>query len=182
MLKIGVFSVFLFFIIDLIGFIIKHSDNKYNSGVLFGIIENLKVKQMFFILLDLIFCFLWNTGIWLTLYYLTPCHFIISESLSEYFYYIIDLFRGNDYQLIKVIIYGIVYVFNFILFLVFDEIIILKFFRLDTNTKLMIRHRETYDSNPLYNYKSSDDSISFVNDDNKLQSFSVVNGALIELK
>lgn len=146
MLKIGTISIILFLIYDILFFIINGNENSDIYGVIIGIMNNFHLKNILYIILDIIFCFFWNAGIWFTLYHLTPCHFIISESLSQYFYYFIDFIRSNNYQLKFTIIYGIVYILNFLLFLVFDEIIILKFLKLDKNTKVMIEHRETFDT------------------------------------
>ena len=148
MLKIGIVSVILFFIYDLIVFIIKGDEETNISGVIIGIKNNFNLVRIIFIIIDIILDFFWNAGIWITLYYLTPCHFILSESLSEYLYYLFDFISNSDnYQIMHVIIYGIVYIINFFFFLVYDEIIILNFCNLNKYTKKMIQHRETIDTN-----------------------------------
>ena len=154
MLKIGIVSVIIIFIYDLIAFIINGDKDSDISGVIYGFKNNFKLLNILFILLDIILCFFWNTGIWLTLYYLTPCHFIISESLSEYLYYTIDYILYGNYKIRDVIIHAIVYTINFFFFLVFDEIIILKVFNLDKYTNKMIIERESKDKNLSKSIKS----------------------------
>ena len=154
MLKIGIVSVIIIFIYDLIAFIINGDKDSDISGVIYGFKNNFKLLNILFILLDIILCFFWNTGIWLTLYYLTPCHFIISESLSEYLYYTIDYILYGNYKIRDVIIHAIIYIINFFFFLVFDEIIILKVFNLDKYTNKMIIERESNDKHLSKSIKS----------------------------
>ena len=146
-MKLGIISVIIIFIYDLIAFIIKGDKESDISGVIFGFKKNFKLLNILFILLDIILCFFWNAGIWLTLYYLTPCHFIISESLSEYFYYTIDYILHGNYRIRDVIIHAFIYIINTFFFLVFDEIIILKCCELDKYTNKMIIERESIDKN-----------------------------------
>ena len=146
MLKIGIIGVTLLFIYDIVVLIIKRNDNTDISGIIIGFKNNLIISNFTYIIFDIIVCFLSNAGIWLTLYHLTPCHFIISESMSEYTYYIIDLCSGNtQYKPINISIYGIIYLLNIFFFLFYDEIIILNIWDCNKYTKDMIQHRETID-------------------------------------
>ena len=146
MLKIGILSVIILLIYDIIVLIIRGDENTDISGIIIGFKNNLIKPNFTYIILDILLCFLWNGGIWLTLYYLTPCHFIISESISEYLYYIIDFILGNnEYETRDIIIYGIVYILNIFCFLVYDEIIILNIWDLNKYTKHIIQKRETID-------------------------------------
>ena len=147
MIKIGIISVVLFFLYDIIIYIIIRNDDTDISGIIIGIKKNFKVLSIFLIILDIILFFFWNTGIWLVLYYLTPCHFIISEALSEYLYYFFDFIRNYElYKTRNIIIYGIIYILNIFFFLVYDEIIILNFWDLNKYTKIMIQEREERES------------------------------------
>ena len=146
MLKIGILSVIILLIYDIIVLIIRGDENTDISGIIIGFKNNLIKPNFTYIILDILLCFLWNGGIWLTLYYLTPCHFIISESISEYLYYINDFILGNnEYETRDIIIYGIVYILNIFCFLVYDEIIILNIWDLNKYTKYIIQKRETID-------------------------------------
>ena len=102
---------------------------------------------------------------------MTPCHFIISEALSEYLYYFFDFIKKNEnYRIRNVIIYGIIYVLNLFFFLVYDEIIILKFWDLNKYTKIMIQEREERESVKTENTSNTkrelmDISINSINDE-----------------
>ena len=146
MLKIGIIGSILLLIYDIIVLIIKRNDNTDISGIIIGFKNNLIMPYFVYIIFDIVLCFLSNTGIWLILYHLTPCHFIIYESMSEYIYYFIDCVSGNtEYKPIYISIYGIIYILNIFCFLVYDEIIILNICDLNKYTKDMIQHRETID-------------------------------------
>ena len=83
MLVIGIVDVILILIVD---FIIYLIDND-TEGIILGLKLNITTVGAFFLmLLDLIIQFIWNLGIWLTIYYLTPCHYFICEYISEYMY------------------------------------------------------------------------------------------------
>lgn len=171
MLKIGIISVVLFLLYDIIIYIIKKDDNSDISGIIIGIKKNFKVSSIFLIILDIILFFFWNIGIWLVLYYLTPCHFIISEAFSEYLYYFIEFFKLK-YKLRNIVIYGIIYILNIFFFLVYDEIIILNFWNLNKYTKIMIQEREEMESTKSEHSLNSkkelmDISNNSINDDDK---------------
>ena len=171
MLKIGIISVILFLLYDIIVYSIQKEENTDISGIIIGIKNNFNVSSIFLIILDIILFFFWNIGIWLILYYLTPCHFIISEALSEYLYYFFDFIKKNEnYRVRNVIIYGIIYILNLFFFLVYDEIIILKFWDLNKYTKIMIQEREERESVKTENTSSTkrelmDISINSINDE-----------------
>ena len=182
MLKIGVFSIILLFIYDLIVFIIfaiKGMEDTSISGVIVGIINNINIKAIIYIIFDIILCFLWNAGVWFTLYYLTPCHFIISESISEYIYNIINYFSGIKYESIYIIIYSIIYIINLFLFLVYDEIIILKFWDMDKYTKKMIERRESIDTNLSFGIKKELNELSTIFSEDKDNISSIPNAQRI---
>ena len=171
MIKIGIISVILFLIYDIIVYSIKRNENTDISGIIIGIKNNFKISSIFLIIIDIILFFFWNAGIWLIIYYLTPCHFIISEALSEYLYYFIDFIKESElYKIRNIIIYGIIYILNIFFFLVYDEIIILNFWGLNKYTKIMIQEREERESVKSENTSGSkrelmDISSNSINDD-----------------
>ena len=148
MLKIGIISSILLIIYDLIIICIKGNSDTSIHGIIIGFYNNLNtLRGFFFVLLDIILCFSWNAGIWLTLYYLTPYHFIISESISEYIYFFIEFFfRENSFKILDIIIYCIVYILNIFLSLILNEMIILNFWGLNKFTKKKIQERERKDT------------------------------------
>ena len=147
MFNIGLISIIIFLVYDIIVFLIVGNNNTNIHGVIMGFYNNLNLSFIYLFILDIIFNFLCNIGIWLTVYYFTPFHFIISESLAEYFYYAYDwIVLGRDYKIEDVIAYMIIYIINIIFFMVFNEIIILNFCGLSYNIRKKIEEREAIDN------------------------------------
>ena len=118
------------------------------SGVIIGFQENINnIADVFAFILDLILDFIWNIGIWLTIYYFTPCHFFISEYFSEYINYSMNSINSKEdfYSISNVIIFSIAYFIIICCCLVFNEVIILNFCSLDYNTKKRIKERMQID-------------------------------------
>ena len=154
-------------IVLLIYDILAYYFNRNISGVIIGFQKNIKNALNFFgFILDLILGLFWNMGIWLTIYYFTPCHFFICEYISEYIIYLMNANDSNEkfYSTNNIVIYSIVYFINIFCCLVFNEVIILNFCNLDYNTKKRIKERMRIDGTA-----PSDESIrpiSIDNDDN----------------
>lgn len=143
---------------DIIAFFI----NKDASGVLIGFANNVNnVKSVFIFIADLFFLFASNLGLFWTIYYFTPFHFIIIEFILELLNYYIRLIRfklsGSDttnifsvlFEKINISIFTIVFFINFICSLIFNEIIILKFCKLEYYTKKYIKDRAESDVDAL---------------------------------
>ena len=138
--------------------------NRNISGVIIGFQKNIKNALNFFgFILDLILGLFWNMGIWLTIYYFTPCHFFICEYISEYIIYLMNANDSNEkfYSTNNIVIYSIVYFINIFCCLVFNEVIILNFCNLDYNTKKRIKERMRIDGTA-----PSDESIRPISTDN----------------
>ena len=145
---IGFFNVIVLLLYDLITYCI---DEKYSS-IITGFQGNIiDLKTFFYFFLDILNKFIYTFGIWMTIYYFTPFHFIISEFISEIFkYFIIVIIRSqivDDKKYIdeyNIIIFSLIYLINFICSLVFNEIIILKFCGMEyyTNKYILIRERK----------------------------------------
>ena len=149
MLSIGIISTIILFIYDIIMFsIFDHNDDHNNKhGVIFGFKRMTNFTGIFFFIFDLVFYFCSNIGIWMTLYYYSPFHYIISESMSEYLYILYDfIIFGREYKISDIILYTIIYIINLIFFLIFNEIIILKFCGLNYNIKENIEERQIIDN------------------------------------
>ena len=90
---------------------------------------------------DILSAFIWLAGIQLTIYFFTPCHFIISESISQIITTIIDgTIRDFDVAE-KVIIYLFFTVILFAAF-IYNEIFIINVCNLNKNTKKNILIRQ----------------------------------------
>jgi len=119
-------------------------ENTNFNGIFYQIKNNYNKYSYLYPLLflgDILVSFFWVAGMNLTFYFLQPCHFIISESLSQ----IISTFITGSIQKystnIKIIIY-ILYVIIIIATLIYNEIIIINIGNLSVNTKKKIISRE----------------------------------------
>ena len=139
------------------------SYNEDFNGIVYQIIsnfENTKLYPLMFIA-DVLSAFLWVGGIHLTVYFFTPCHFIISESISQIISTLIWSTLGDRSIAIKAIIYIL---FAIIIFasLIYNEIIILNFCNFNSDTKKNIEkradnehHKMFDDGNRMENYENN---------------------------
>jgi hypothetical protein len=125
-----------------------NNDNEINKyGIIIGFRNMTNFPSVLYFIFDVVFYFFSNIGILMTIYYYSPFHYIISESISEYLFILYDfIIYDREYKLIDIILYTIIYFINFIFFLVFNEIMILKFCGLDYNIKQNIQKREINDN------------------------------------
>ena len=158
--------------------IIAYNINEEKSGVIKGFQTNINdIKDFFLFLSDIILVFIYTAGIMLTIYYFTPFYFIISEFFSEMLNYYINLIRhyGFDksssfdfiYKTNNIIIFSIVFFINLINSLIFNEIIILKFCKLEYYTEKYIRYRSNIDVSALFLDKDSEEESDNEKIDNK---------------
>ena len=141
---IGTINAIALLIYDIFAYYFKRDI----SGVIIGFQENINnVADVFSFILDLILDFIWNIGIWLTIYYFTPCHFFISEYFSEFINYWMNSINSKEdfYSIYNFIIFSIAYFIIICCCLVFNEVIILNFCNLDYNTKKRIKERMAID-------------------------------------
>ena len=85
MLKIGLIMSIMLIIYDIILYYYFEDYRGKYSGIIVGFKTNLDKldKSFIFFFISIFFEFLFNAGIWLTIYYFNPCYFIISELISE---------------------------------------------------------------------------------------------------
>ena len=148
MFYLGIIITILFLIYDTIAFFV----NQDVSGIIIGFRDNINsFGDFFFFFLDLIFVYIWNLGIWVIIDIFTPCHYFISDYLSESIYFILKRFQKKDQFYKSNVSYSSIIICNFFIFifcLVFNEVIILNFWGLDYNTKKRINERLTQECNP----------------------------------
>ena len=140
LLKIGFIGSIIIILIDLIA-------NKGNSLIY----EEFKNNKILIVLLDILLGFPWILGLWLTLYIFNPFHFIILESLTELFGTISNLIevkynenKDDDeyYKFEQKICFYCLYPIIILGVLVYNEIIILKFFNFSHDTREEIIERQ----------------------------------------
>ena len=144
MFIIGLFGIVLILLYEIITVLISGIDNSFN-GIFYQIYKNFEKKEYIYILifiLDILISFLFVCGIALTVYFFTPCHFIISESISQIISFFIAYEELKLYSIGELII--ICFLFLVILFsgLIYNEIIILDIYSLKYNTKKYINLRQ----------------------------------------
>ena len=152
--KFGIIALVPFLIYDIIAYV-SNADEKYHC-----IIRILKNFDSFYfdIILKFIFNIFYCLGLWLTIYYFSPCHFIILITLKDFFDIICKSYifkskqkeedKYNNYEMIT---FYILYPILIFFVLVFNEIIILNFCKLSYNTKLNIMQREKKETNDVFN-------------------------------
>ena len=161
LLLIGAFVCIPMLIYDIFAFYL----NKDASGVIIGFVNNItSVKNFFLFIIDLLFLLMSNLGIFWTVYYFTPFHLIICEFISEIIYYYVRLIQlktktgveketNSDFKFLyeknNIIIFSIIFFINLICSLIFNEIIILTFCKLEHETKKYIKDRAEFDVNSL---------------------------------
>ena len=176
LLIIGAFVCIPMLIYDIIAYFL----NRNISGIIIGFINNTNsVKSVFLFILHLLFLFISNLGLFWTIYYFTPFHLIICEFILELLNYYIRLIQyklnGSGTTTIfsflftthNIVIFTIVFFINFICSLIFNEIIILKLFKLEYYTKKYIKFRAESDVNTLMvtqDSLNSDNDLVNIND------------------
>ena len=146
MLVIGISCTTFVLIYDLFAFIVDRENEEIAKGFRSCITG---VGEAFGFILDIITQFIWNLGIWLIIYYLTPCHYFISEYISEYIYYLKNARDSKEesfYKTENIVIFSVGCFINFCCSLVFNEVVILNFCGLDYNTKKRIQQRQRTES------------------------------------
>ena len=156
---IGIIGTILILIFD----IIAYNYFRDISGVIIAFQKNINsALDILGLIFNLIIEFITNLGIWLTIYYFTPCHYFISEYISYFINFIIKYIQSTNefYSLTNLIIYSIAYIINFICILVFNEVIILNFCSLEKKKKKRIQDRMDNDQLNLFDDKTTNEIMS----------------------
>ena len=127
----------------------------YECDIFLGFQNNVNgIENIFWFIGEILTQFGMYLGLWITVYYFTPTHTIISENIMEIIYYIVD-FKDNEFLWeekkvdLNIYLYPFIHIINLICSLIFNEIIILNFCGLDVHTKVRIKEREIIESNKI---------------------------------
>ena len=149
---LGSFCLILLFIIEPITFFIK-CDNPVMcyEGHFAGIISGFKIlkstKELIAFSICLIYLFMTCFGLWLTVKFLSPSHFLTSDSLITLgLNILIDYFNPNFILLNNPLFYILSFI-TIIGCLVYNEIIIIRICNLNYNTRKEIIKRQKEDIN-----------------------------------
>ena len=166
----GIYALAFILLYEIFTVIIFGFDTDFN-GMFYQFKANFQEYKGLYILMfvgDVISAFVWLAGIHLTVYFFTPCHFIISESISQ----IISTFLDNTIKGFpvheKIII---IFLFIIILFatLIYNEIVIINIWSLNKNTKKNIFLRELKEKRDILDSKNKnyieEDNTKVINDD-----------------
>ena len=113
-----------------------------------------------------------DLGIFWTVYYFTPFHLIICEFIYELINYYVRLIQFKIkgaasfaflYKSDNIIIFSVLFFINLICSLIFNEIIILTFCKLEHETKKYIKDRAELDVNSLLKLDSINIETELVN-------------------
>ena len=150
--KTPYYMLFMIGLINSIGLllydIIAYFINDEYSGIIKGFRDNIVNVQSFFcLLLELVVKFIYTSGIWISIYDLTPCHFIISDFTAEMISFYIKIINKTHidnyfFTTTNIIMFSIIFVINLICSLIFNEVLIVKFFGLHYYTDKYIKKRE----------------------------------------
>ena len=113
MLSIGIVSILILFIFDIIMFSLFDNNDDYINkyGIILGFKKMTNILSIYVFIFDVICNFFSNIGLWLTIYYYSPFHYIISESMSEYLFILYDfIIFKRDYKFSDIILYTIIYI------------------------------------------------------------------------
>lgn len=157
MFILGLFAFTFILLYEIITVLIFGIDWQYN-GIFYQFGKNIENYESLYILHflgDILSAFIWLAGIQLTVYFFTPYHFIISESLSQIVSTIIKR-TINDYPVYERVIIYIFFVIIIFATLIYNEIIILNFWNLNENTKHMILLRQGTENEDIKQERSMD--------------------------
>ena len=148
MFVIGLISICLIFPYEVITVIAFGKNTSFN-GIFYQMEKNFEKTSLYPLIFigDIISAFLWIAGIILTIYFFTPCHFIICESISQ----ILSAFISHTLDELSVARQVIIYILFFIIFLgslIYNEIFIINICSLSKNTQkhIIIRQKEETDN------------------------------------
>lgn len=143
MFLVGLFSLIILFFYEIFTIFLFGINWEFN-GIIRQFNNEFSLKFFIYFLIKVIIGFLWLVGIWLTIYYFTPCHFIISECISQVLTNLLEG-RYKNFNIYEKIICYLAYGIIFFASLIFNEIIIIKNYKISKDTKDYIIERQNID-------------------------------------
>ena len=151
MFVIGVISLIIILFYETITVLAFSKDESFN-GIFLQLEINFKNSNYYILLFiaDILSAAIWMLGIHLTVYFLTPCHLNISDSIAQILSTFIDnALEGYD-TYIKIIIYILFIIIIFASF-VYNEIIIINVCSLNKYTQKYIENRANIEKDIMLN-------------------------------
>ena len=150
MFILGLFSLILILLYEIITVAIFGYDTQFN-GIFYQFYQYFKKYEFLYILIfmgELLVTFINLAGIQLTIYFFTPCHFFISESISQVISTIADEILEDFSHVEQVIIY-IFFIIILLSAFIYNEIIIINVCNLSKNTKKKINMRQSLETEEI---------------------------------
>ena len=149
MFIIGLISICIIFPYEIITVIAFGKDTAFN-GIFYQMEKNFEKTKLYplIFIADIIIAFLIVGGIILTIYFFTPYHIIISESISQILSAFI-IYNFGDLPMIKRVF---IYILLFIIFLgslIYNEIFIINICSLNKNTQKYIIKRQKEETDDI---------------------------------
>ena len=142
MFFVGLFCFILVIPLDIFVFFYDNEGNISGLEIIKYIKSIYGPKFFLYFSHDLITGFLWLLSVILTLYYFSPCHYILSKTLSEIISLVQRQLEKGGYNLYKIMVYVILYGVIFFSSLIYNEVIIIHAWSLEKNTFKYITLRQ----------------------------------------
>ena len=147
---LGLFCLIILLILEPISFFIpcNHPIICYEghfAGIISGFKSISNIQEIILSLLSIIFLFMTCLGLWLTVKYLSPCHFLTSDSLITLELNIMVDFYNPNFTLMTNPLFYIFSVITIFGCLIYNEIIVIKICNLNYNTRNEIIKRNIID-------------------------------------
>ena len=152
MFYIGLFSILLIVPLDL--FLYFCNIKIFDLDIINQIIELFSSSPIYILwfIFDIISGLLYEIGMVLIIYYYTPSHIIIYESLCEFLTRCIGWITGVESEIWYVMmIHVFLYFIVFFLSLIYNEVIIIKLFNMEENTYKYISQRQKMEFEDIQN-------------------------------
>ena len=173
MFFIGFFSLIMLIPFELI-YYFKFDGNVdfLGKSIIKEIIENFSSRSHYFLLFifDLFSGLIRLGGMTLTIYYFSPCHFVISQVLTQIITSSVNWIQNPDeYTSADIVLSIVLYVIIFIFSLIYNEVIIIKLCTLEENTTKYITIRETEEFDSLSKIIIDEEPVSSENCNKKIK-------------
>ena len=149
---LGLLSLSILIIFEPISFFIScHDDKKmycYNNhfaGIISGFKQSSNTNGFFYSFGLVVSLFMTSLGLWLTVKILSPLHFLTSDSIITFELNILMDCHFENYILVKDPLFYILSFITIFACLIYNEIIVIKIYNLDYNTRKQIIKRQSQD-------------------------------------
>ena len=148
MFMVGVFASTLILLYEIFTVFFSGVGDTDFNGIFYSFGKKFDTHGALYILIfigDILSAFIWLAGIQLTVYFFTPCHFIISESISQIITSIINK-TLKDLMVVEQVFIYIFFVIILFASFIYNEVIIINVCNLNKNTTKNISKRQLFET------------------------------------